>query len=118
MKRVLAFLMLVAFAAGPALRVPCLLSCAAVDHVATSETCHSSQAGREPAVGGVDDCTGGASPIALAAKRAEVESTPFKALVVHGTVGLPLPAATIAAIVPELAAPSPPLSKLLIPLRI
>jgi hypothetical protein len=116
MKQSLAVILLGALAVGPALRLPCLFACSAVDEHASRESCHS-QASPEAVLAGIPDCAGDTLPAALVTKRAQ---GPSPAVVVTSNavrVERPSPTTAGSAIVAD-PAPSPPLTSFLTPLRI
>ena len=108
---------LAAFLAGPALRIDCLISCAAVEHEASTEACHS-EAGSDETIGtNAGHCAGEALPITLALKRTD-SRPPITAQApgAHAvTSTADVATGEVAGPVPRLAASPPPLR---IPLRI
>lgn len=117
MKRISLLALVVAFLAGPALNLRCLLSCAPLHATATpAEGCQHST-GPDQALSAAADCgVRLASAPALASKRVSLVSVAF-VLTNQTSVDLPSYQPPETSSVSRLSV-SPPLSSLLIPLRI
>jgi hypothetical protein len=74
MRYTLAIGLLAAFLAGPALRLDCLISCTAVEHAASTETCHSETSSEATVSTDAGHCISEALPITLALKRTDPRS--------------------------------------------
>jgi hypothetical protein len=110
-----AWIVLVAFLAGPAINGTCLFSCAGVEHVGIAEACHGKGA-QGPAFATGDDCgveRASLSPFVKGPDRPPVTSallTTASSVELELRISLP-PAA-------RAAAHGPPFVRTLIPLRI
>ena len=74
MRSTLVIGLLAAFLAGPALRFDCLISCTAVEHAASTETCHSETSSEARISSDAGHCISEALPITLALKRTDSRS--------------------------------------------
>ncbi len=116
MRRVLTVLVLASFAAGPALRVPCFVACSQAQRATAPESCHS-DATSGPALAAAHGCPSDGLAVALVIKRADTASPQFSASLIDVPAAL-LPGPSRAVFSATFAAPSPPLVRYLVPLRI
>lgn len=119
MQRAIAIIVLVVFATGSALNLPCLFSCAQLRPAAASaESCHRS-ADSAPEISELGDCVVGLTQVpVLTAKRANARPTLLLATTVIDTSAPPRRHASSASQGLRIAAAVPPQPPHLIPLRI
>jgi hypothetical protein len=115
MKRAFAVLLLVAFFAGPAAGLKCLVACGPARPAETASSCHASRAAG-PVVSGAENCNDARTTSPAFVKRSDTPAPMFVPAPVRFDDSSPARSADASRAGAALTAP--PLSHLIVPLRI